>query len=152
MVWANMIGTGNPVRAVTATTAVATTTTTARPTTTTTVPPTTTTTAPAAPPRYVNCGGLGMPQSGVDTMICVVNPRLAWNEPFKPIDPALFPNFRVRVRFITDNGPVEVVAAAPVNCGTFPVTTDATGNPRFDTVVALEWDGGSMENRVPPGG
>jgi hypothetical protein len=93
-----------------------------------------------------------MPQSGVDTMICVVNPRLAWNEPFKPIDPALFPNFRVRVRFITDNGPVEVVAAAPVNCGTFPVTTDATGNPRFDIVVALEWDGGSMENRVPPGG
>ena len=77
-----------------------------------------------------------------------MNPILAWNETFRPIDPALFPNFRVRFRFTSPAGPIEVVAPAPLNCGTFMVPVDVT-DAQFDSVVALEWDGGSMAN--PPG-
>jgi hypothetical protein len=81
-------------------------------------------------------------------MGCVVNPILAWDETFKPINPALFPNFRVRFRFDSPTGPFEIVAPAPLNGGTFTVQVD-TPDAHFQSVVALEWDGGSMVN--PPG-
>jgi len=131
----------------TATTQPPTTTTTTRAATTTTAAPTTTTTAPvpATPPRFVNCGSL----NSVDGfMFCVVNPILAWNETFRPIDPALFPNFRAHLRFDSPTGPFEVTAPAPLNCGTFQVPVE-TPDAQFDSVMALEWDGGSMPN--PPG-
>lgn len=114
---------------------------------------TTTTTAPlpATPPRYVNCGQGSAPPDGVGWLVigCVVNPIMAPSDTFKPLPENLFPNFRVRARFDTDNGPREVVVPAPVNCGTFNVSIDAADHPVFDDVVALEWDAGSMANQRP---
>lgn len=152
-----------PVEETTTTTEAPTTTTTVAPTTTTTVAPTTTTTTaapptttttvaapaalaapetpatPATPPRAVNCGGLDT-MSG--QMICVVNPVGAYSN----LPDAAFPHFKVRIRFITDNGPVEVVSDAPLNGGTFTVVVTPANNPHFDGVVAMEWDGGTAPN------